>query len=152
MRDNKHLYQWTAIDECTRIRFVYAFEEHTPENSVRFLLMLRKAFLFKIQTIQTDNDLTLYSKQQKAIKDFIAKAKECVEMPKLTAQLLHTFIQRVEVYEKPTKYSRTEGNPVMIYYKYLLTPQEKARFMIGEGLPTPEELDLAKESDIPISA
>ena len=55
LRDNKHLYQWTAIDECTRIRFVYAFEEHTPENSVRFLLMLRKAFQFKIQTIQTDN-------------------------------------------------------------------------------------------------
>lgn len=55
LRENKHLYQWTAIDECTRMRFVYAFEEHTPENSVRFLLMLRKAFPFKIQTIQTDN-------------------------------------------------------------------------------------------------
>lgn len=56
LRDNKHLYQWTAIDECTRMRFVYAFEEHTPENSVRFLLMLKKAFPFKIQTIQTDSD------------------------------------------------------------------------------------------------
>lgn len=29
----KHLYQWTAIDECTRVRFVYGFEEHTPENT-----------------------------------------------------------------------------------------------------------------------
>ena len=55
MRDNKHLYQWTAIDECTRMRFVYGFEEHTPENSVRFLRMLIKKFPFKIQTIQTDN-------------------------------------------------------------------------------------------------
>lgn len=54
-RDEKHLYQWTAIDECTRFRFIYAFEEHTPENSVRFLEMLRKAFPFKIQVIQTDN-------------------------------------------------------------------------------------------------
>lgn len=54
-RDGKHLYQWTAIDECTRLRFVYGFEEHTPENSVRFLSMLIKAFPFKIQTIQTDN-------------------------------------------------------------------------------------------------
>ena len=44
LRDNKHLYQWTAIDECTRMRFVYGFEEHTPENSVRFLKMLIKAF------------------------------------------------------------------------------------------------------------
>lgn len=54
-REGKHLYQWTAIDECTRLRFVYGFEEHTPENSVRFLKMLVKAFPFKIQTIQTDN-------------------------------------------------------------------------------------------------
>jgi len=54
-RDGKHLYQWTAIDECTRVRFVYGFEEHTPENSVRFLSMLQKAFPFKIQVIQTDN-------------------------------------------------------------------------------------------------
>ncbi len=54
-RDGKHLYQWTAIDECTRFRFIYGFEEHTPENSVKFLAMLQKAFPFKIQTIQTDN-------------------------------------------------------------------------------------------------
>ena len=54
-RDGKHLYQWTAIDECTRIRFIYGFEEHTPENSVKFFKMLQKIFPFKIQTTQTDN-------------------------------------------------------------------------------------------------
>lgn len=54
-RDGKHLYQWTAIDECTRVRFVYGFEEHTPENSVKFLKMLQKVFPFQIQTVQTDN-------------------------------------------------------------------------------------------------
>ena len=54
-RDGKHLYQWTAIDECTRIRFVYGFEEHTPENTVKFLEMLIKVFPFPIKTIQTDN-------------------------------------------------------------------------------------------------
>jgi transposase InsO family protein len=55
LRDGKHLYQWTTIDECTRMRFVYGFEEHTPENTVRFLAMVIKAFPFKIKTIQTDN-------------------------------------------------------------------------------------------------
>lgn len=55
LKYNKHLYQWTAIDECTRMRFVYGFEEHTPENTVKFLKLLIKAFPFKIQTIQTDN-------------------------------------------------------------------------------------------------
>jgi transposase InsO family protein len=51
----QRFYQYTAIDECTRFRFVYAFDEHTPENSVKFLHMLLAAFPFKIQTIQTDN-------------------------------------------------------------------------------------------------
>lgn len=69
-RDGKHLYQWTAIDECTRIRFVYGFEEHTPENSVKFLRMLIKVFPFRIQTIQTDNGTEFTYK-------FISEETEC---------------------------------------------------------------------------
>lgn len=53
--DGKHLYQWTGIDECTRVRFVYGFEEHTPENTVKFLKMMRQAFPFEVKKIQTDN-------------------------------------------------------------------------------------------------
>ena len=70
LRDGKHLYQWTAIDECTRMRFMYGFEEHTPENSVKFLLMLIKAFPFKIQTIQTDNGAEFTYK-------YISDTEEC---------------------------------------------------------------------------
>ena len=69
-RDGKHLYQWTAIDECTRYRFIYIFEEHTPENSVRFVKMLKKAFPFKIQTIQTDNGTEFTYK-------YISETEEC---------------------------------------------------------------------------
>ena len=70
VRNNKHLYQWTAIDECTRIRFVYGFEEHTPENSVKFLRMLVKVFPFKIQTVQTDNGTEFTYK-------YISNTEEC---------------------------------------------------------------------------
>lgn len=70
LRDGKHLYQWTAIDECTRLRFVYGFEEHTPENSVKFLQMLKKEFPFKIQTIQTDNGTEFTYK-------YISETEEC---------------------------------------------------------------------------
>lgn len=66
----KHLYQWTAIDECTRKRFIYAFEEHTPENSVKFLKMLVNVFPFKIQTIQTDNETEFTYK-------YISDTQEC---------------------------------------------------------------------------
>jgi len=70
VRNNKHLYQWTAIDECTRIRFIYGFEEHTPENSVKFLRMLVKVFPFKIQTVQTDNGTEFTYK-------YISDTEEC---------------------------------------------------------------------------
>lgn len=69
-RDEKHLYQWTAIDECTRYRFVYGFDEHTPENTVKFFKMLQKVFPFKIQTIQTDNETEFTYK-------YISKDTEC---------------------------------------------------------------------------
>ena len=69
-RDGKHLYQWTAIDECTRYRFIYGFEEHTPENTVKFFKMLQTKFPFKIQTVQTDNGTEFTYK-------FISDVKEC---------------------------------------------------------------------------
>ena len=97
-------------------------------------------------------DLLQYSKQEQAIKDFIEKAKEYVEMPKLTAELLHTFIQRVDVYEKPTKYSRTEGNPVMIYYKYQMTTGEQWQILTGEGLPKTDTTKAEIDKNTPISA
>lgn len=55
LRDNKRFYQWTAVDECSRVRFMYAFEDHTAQNTVKFFKMVKKAFPFKIQKIQTDN-------------------------------------------------------------------------------------------------
>ncbi|MDR0897726.1 MAG: DDE-type integrase/transposase/recombinase, partial [Oscillospiraceae bacterium] len=55
LKYDKHFYQWTAIDECTRERFVYGYEEQTQENSVDFLRRAAKYFKFKIQTVQTDN-------------------------------------------------------------------------------------------------
>lgn len=67
-RNGKHLYQWTAIDECTRIRFVYGFEEHTPENSVKFLKVVQEAFPFQIQTIQTDNSTAFTYKLSVKVK------------------------------------------------------------------------------------
>lgn len=70
LKGGKHLYQWTAIDECTRIRFIYGFEEHTPENSVKFLEILQKVFPFKIQTIQTDNGTEFTYK-------YISEKEEC---------------------------------------------------------------------------
>jgi transposase InsO family protein len=48
-------FQYTAIDECTRWRYVEGFNEHNTFASTRFLEHLIKAFPFPIECVQTDN-------------------------------------------------------------------------------------------------
>jgi hypothetical protein len=54
-RNGKHMYQWAAIDERTRLRYVFGYWEHAPENPADFPGRLQAAFPFPIQAAQTDN-------------------------------------------------------------------------------------------------
>ncbi|MEO2508084.1 DDE-type integrase/transposase/recombinase [Clostridium paraputrificum] len=49
------LYQYTAIDEASRLRYLAFYEEHSTYSSTKFLMECIKFFPFKIQCIQTDN-------------------------------------------------------------------------------------------------
>ena len=48
-------YQYTAIDEYSRFRYLEAFEEQSSYSSAVFVEHLLKRFPFKIECIQTDN-------------------------------------------------------------------------------------------------
>lgn len=48
-------YQYTAIDEYSRFRYLEAFEEQSTYSSAVFLEHLVKKFPFKIECVQTDN-------------------------------------------------------------------------------------------------
>lgn len=48
-------YQYTAIDEYSRFRYLEAFEEHSTYSSAQFLEHLIRAFPFRIECVQTDN-------------------------------------------------------------------------------------------------
>lgn len=73
--EGEKFYQYTAIDEYSRFRYIEAFREHSSYSSTVFLEHLIKAFPFKIECIQTDNgteftkillkenDLTLFEKR-----------------------------------------------------------------------------------------
>lgn len=51
----QRFYQYTAIDEFSRFRYIEAFEECSTYSSVQFLDHLLKAFPFRIECVQTDN-------------------------------------------------------------------------------------------------
>ena len=79
-RHHQRMYQYTAIDECTRYRYLAAFPEQSTYASMQFLQQLVRHFPFPIREVQTDNgfeftkrfgkvpedDLTLFEEQLKA--------------------------------------------------------------------------------------
>ena len=73
----------------------------------------------KTEISELSNQLDNMSLQEKYVLDFIEKAKANIEMKEITPELLRAFISRIEVYEKPEKYSRTCGNMMLIHYTFL---------------------------------
>lgn len=53
--EGQKFYQYTAIDEYSRWRYVEAFEEHNTYTSAVFVDHLLKAFPMPVECIQTDN-------------------------------------------------------------------------------------------------
>ncbi len=48
-------FQYTAIDDATRIRALKIYDKHTQQNAIRFIDYVVEKFPFRIQTIRTDN-------------------------------------------------------------------------------------------------
>lgn len=48
-------YQYTALDEFSRFRYLEAFDEHSTYTSTLFLQNMLKAFPFPVECVQTDN-------------------------------------------------------------------------------------------------
>lgn len=55
--ESEKFYQYTAIDEYSRFRYIEAFREHSSYSSAIFLEHMLKAFPFPVQCVQTDNGL-----------------------------------------------------------------------------------------------
>ena len=53
--EDKKYYQYTYIDEATRERYLYWYEEHTPANTIDFIYRVIKYLGYKPKEIQTDN-------------------------------------------------------------------------------------------------
>ncbi|MDQ4119991.1 MAG: IS481 family transposase [Acidobacteriota bacterium] len=68
------LYQYTAIDDCTRIRCLALFNRRTAANSLIFLEQICEEMPFPIQRIQTDRGREFFAyKFQKKLKEYAIK-------------------------------------------------------------------------------
>ena len=48
-------FQYTAIDDATRIRALQVYKKHTQKNAIHFIDHVIEKFPFRIQTVRTDN-------------------------------------------------------------------------------------------------
>ncbi len=90
----------------------------------------------KTELAELSDQLDNMSLQEKYVLDFIEKAKVNIELKEVTPEVLRAFISRIEVSEKPEKYSRTCGNTILIRYTFqtihepapILKPSENKTF------------------------
>ncbi|MDR7866533.1 MAG: IS481 family transposase [Sporomusaceae bacterium] len=70
MKVRPGLYQYTAIDDCTRYRVLGLYPRRTAENSLDFLEKVLEELPFPVQRIQTDRGLEFfaYSFQEKLME------------------------------------------------------------------------------------
>ena len=58
----KRLYQFTAIDDCTRIRVLKVYDSCNQSTAIRFIDEVRRRLPFRVQVVQTDNGAELQSR------------------------------------------------------------------------------------------
>ena len=51
----RRLYQFTAIDDCTRIRVLKVYDACTQRSAIQFIDEVRRRLPFRVHVVQTDN-------------------------------------------------------------------------------------------------
>ncbi len=65
------IYQYTAVDDCSRWRVLEIYNRRTANNTLQFLDLVMEQFPFSIQRIQTDRGLEFFAeKVQRKLMDF----------------------------------------------------------------------------------
>lgn len=60
--DGRRVYNYVAVDECTRLRFIKTYTELNAHSTIDFLENMKRAIPFKIYCIQTDNGFEFTNK------------------------------------------------------------------------------------------
>ena len=134
-------YQYTAIDEYTRLRYTYFCKEHTTYESTVFLNKLIKYFPFKIELIQTDNGFEFTNKLN--WNGFYRNKKTMFEKRLEELEITHNLI-RPHTPTQNGKVERSHRNDQERFYNYL-------KFYSFEDLQKQMAAYLRRSNNIPIS-
>lgn len=130
-------YQYTIIDECTRERFIYAYNEHTADSTCDFVRRAIIYFGYVPKEIQTDNGQEFtFTRETKKTHKFDILCEELGIRHKLIKPRTPRHNGKVE---------RSHRNDNERFYKYL-------KFYSFEDLQNQMKAYLKRSNDIPSSA
>lgn len=138
-RDERHkYYQYTMIDEASRERFIYPYQDLCAESTVDFVKRAIRYFRYKPHIIQTDNGPEFtYTRQTKDDREHRLD-KFC-----LLSKIKHKLI-KPRTPRHNGKVERSHRNDNERFYKWL-------RFYSYNDLLTQMQAYLKRSNNIPIS-
>ena len=90
----KRFYQYTAIDEYSRFRYLEAFEEHSTYSSKVFLEHLLQRVPFEIKCVQTDNGGEFIKWMQPDRKPVPTLFEACLKQHGIQHKLIRPYTPR----------------------------------------------------------
>lgn len=137
-REEKSFYQYTVIDEATRQRFIWPYQEQNVDSTVDFLYRAIKFFGYKPKIIQTDNGAEFTFTQPPTDGRMHTFDKYCLRLG-ITHQLIKPRTPRHN-----GKVERSHRNDNQRFYKHL-------RFYSYQDLVVQMSAYLKRSNNIPIS-
>ena len=90
----KRFYQYTAIDEYSRWRYVEAFEEHSTDSSAVFLRHFLERFPMPVECVQTDNGTELTKRFSTSRKETLTLFQRVLQEYGIRHKLIRPFTPR----------------------------------------------------------
>ncbi|OQB26102.1 MAG: hypothetical protein BWY11_00052 [Firmicutes bacterium ADurb.Bin182] len=102
----KRLYEDNVLGRVTSEQFrILSADYNSEQNSLKERIPQAVERINKLQESISN------------VSRFVEKAKRYTEIPELTGELLHLFIERIEVGERGERYSRTAEQKIVIRYR-----------------------------------
>jgi len=102
----KRLYEDNVLGRITNEQFrILSADYNDEQNNLKERIPQATERIIKLQESISN------------VSRFVEKAKRYTEIPELTGELLHLFIERIEVGERGERYSRTAEQEIVIRYR-----------------------------------
>ena len=92
--EGEKFFQYTAIDEYSRFRYIEAFQEQSSYSSAVFLEHMLKAFPFKVECVQTDNGVEFTKRLLPASKPTSTLFEASLKQHGITHKLIRPYTPR----------------------------------------------------------